>query len=60
MTETVQLSCVRSNFILKVVITPYQMYDTMCKATAFSGVTTNVLGNAEKTFRPNAKKIQTI
>ena len=36
------------------------MYDTMCKAAAFSGVTTNVLGNAEKTFRPNAKKIQTI
>ena len=40
--------------------TPEQMYDAMCKATALSGFTANVLDIAEKKSYPKIKKIQSI
>ena len=36
------------------------MYDAMCKATALSGFTANVLDIAEKKSHPKTKKIQNI
>ena len=37
--------------------TPDQTYDAMCKATALSGFTANVLDIAEKKLYPKTKKI---
>ena len=39
---------------------PYQMYDAMCKATALSGFTANVLDIAEKKSYSKPKEIQNI
>ena len=39
---------------------PDQMYDGMCKATALSGFTANVLDILEKMLYPKTKKIQNI
>ena len=40
--------------------TPDQMYDTMCKATALSGLTANMLDIAEKKLYSKTKKIKNI